>query len=125
MRITRVYTGDDGRSHFEDIEVAFSEKAMMGASTTRFPADNFGIREAASDIEMDFHNAPLRQFVITLGGRVEIECGDGEKRQFGPGEVFLADDATGQGHITRIVEAPRYSAVIPMSDDFDLDALRA
>ncbi len=125
MQIARVYTGDDGKSHFEDIEVAFSEAAMMGASTRRFPADTIGIREAASKVEMDFHNAPRRQFVITLSGRVEMECGDGTKRQFGPGDMFLADDATGQGHITRVVESPRYSVVVPMPDDFDLDALRA
>ena len=125
MRITRVYTGDDGESHFEDIEVAFPETAMMGASTRRFPADTIGIRETASEVEMDFHNAPRRQFVITLSGRVEMECGDGTKRQSGPGDMLLADDTTGQGHITRIVAAPRYSVVVPVPDDFDLDALRA
>ena len=125
MQIARVYTGDDGKSHFEEIAVAFTEAAMMGASTLRFPANTIGIREAAREVEMDFHNAPRRQFVITLSGRVEIESGDGTKRQFGPGDMFLADDTTGQGHITRIVETPRYSAVIPVPDDFDLDALRA
>ena len=125
MQIARVYTGDDGKSHFEEIEVAFSEAAMMGASTRRFPADTIGIREAASDVEVDFHNAPRRQFVITLSGGSEIECGDGSRRQLGAGDILLADDTTGQGHITREIAGRRRSIFVALPDDFDVDALRS
>ena len=125
MRISRVYTGDDGRSHFEEIEIAFPEDAGIGRRTPLLPADSLSMREAEDDREMDFHNAPRRQFVITVAGRAEMECGDGSKRQFGPGDVFFADDLTGQGHITRTIELPRRSVVVPVADDFDLDALRA
>jgi hypothetical protein len=45
-----------------------------------------------------------RQYVIiTLGGEVEIETGDGTVRRFGPGDVMLADDTSGRGHMTRVV----------------------
>ena len=37
----------------------------------------------------------------------------------------MADDLTGRGHITRTVELPRRSVVVPVPDDFDVDALRA
>ena len=125
MRITRVYTGDDGQSHFEDIAVAFPEEMGLGKRTPHFAADSISMREAAAESEMDFHNAPRRQFVITVAGRPEMECGDGSTRQLGAGDVLLADDLTGQGHITRTVELPRRSVVVPVPDDFDLDALRA
>ena len=49
----------------------------------------------------EWHNAPRRQYIITLSGSAEIVIGDGTVKAFGPGDVLLADDLTGQGHITR------------------------
>jgi hypothetical protein len=45
------------------------------------------------------HRAPQRRWVITLAGSVDIELGDGTRETFLPGDVFLAEDTTGQGHI--------------------------
>ena len=45
--------------------------------------------------------APRRQLVIILSGELEIETSDGNKRHFRPGDMFLADDTTGSGHISR------------------------
>jgi hypothetical protein len=124
MRIARIYTGDDGRSHFEDIEVRFTEGGAMRPRTAPLPALSATLSEGGTVPDMDFHVAPRRQFVITLSGRLEMECGDGTKRQFGPGDVFLADDRTGQGHISRTIEAPRSSVAVPLGEGSDLDALR-
>lgn len=45
----------------------------------------------------------------------EIETGDGTKKRFGPGDIMLADDLTGRGHITRAVgNKPRLYAQIPL-----------
>ena len=35
---------------------------------------------------------------------VDIEVGSGETRRFGPGTILLAEDLTGQGHISRSVD---------------------
>lgn len=51
----------------------------------------------------DWHMAPRRQYVINLSGLSEVEIGDGTKLRFGPGDIFLADDTTGRGHISRVV----------------------
>ena len=123
MEITRVYTGDDEQSHFETIEIALTE-SRYGALSELFEAEGVIFRETPVGGELDFHNAPRRQFVVTLSGVVEIECGDGAKCQLGAGEILLADDTTGQGHITRELEAPRRSLFIPLPDDFDVDRLR-
>ena len=40
---------------------------------------------------------------MNLDGAVEITVGSGEKRVLEAGEVFLAEDTTGQGHISRAV----------------------
>ena len=64
----------------------------------------------------DWHNAPRRQYVITLSGQVEFTIGDGTVKRLGPGDVLLAEDLTGRGHITRVVGSePRISTAIPLT----------
>ena len=124
MQITRIYTGDDGQSHFEDLEVAFALDVGHGVRTPLLDADHLSLHESTEHFEVEFHPAPRRQFVITVSGSAEIECGDGAKRTFGVGDVFFADDITGEGHIARTVEIPRRSIVVPVPADFDFDAIR-
>ena len=102
MHVTRIYTGDDNQSHFEDIEVELSPRGV-GQLSERIPATGLIFRETGGDYDLDFHNAPRRQYIVNLDGAVEITVGSGEKRVIGPGEVFLAEDTTGQGHISRAV----------------------
>ena len=67
--------------------------------------------------EMCIRDSPRRQYTITLSGAAEIEVGDGTKQQVGPGDVLLAEDLTGKGHITRVVgNEPRFYAVVPLND---------
>ena len=49
------------------------------------------------------------------GGRVELETGDGSKRVLGPGDVLLAEDTTGLGHISRALDPePRVSIFVAL-----------
>jgi hypothetical protein len=53
--------------------------------------------------------------VINLSAETEIEFGDGTKRRFGTGDILLADDTAGQGHISRLVGIqPRRFIMIPV-----------
>ena len=117
MGTFRLYTGSDGQSHFETIDLAKTPDWTKGLATTRisFRTDPVGHF-------IDWHPAPRRQFVITLAGLVEVECGDGTKRRFGAGDIMLADDTTGQGHITREIQAPRKSLFIPLPASLDTKA---
>ncbi len=125
MLVTRIYSGDDGQSHFEelDLPLAISD---AGAMSTAIPMDSIFVRdtsEAGPEV-WDYHVAPRRQFVIHLAGVAEIEVGDGTKRRFGPGDVLLADDRTGQGHISREAEGPRHQIFAALDDSVALDAWR-
>ena len=101
-KVTRLYTGPDGESHFEDIEIPLLEqKTGSGRRSEPIKATGITFSETAGDYYIDWHNAPRRQFLITLEGKNEIEVGDGTKRQFGPGDILLAEDTTGRGHISR------------------------
>ena len=115
MALARIYTGNDGKSHFEDLDPNFDP--TTGASTGLFPEASTGIsyRSQPAGTLIDFHPAPRRQWLITLSGVMEIEIGDGTKRRFGTGDAMLAEDTTGQGHISRVVgDEPRVTVIITM-----------
>jgi len=116
MRITRIYTGDDGESHFEDIDVPMIDRGQPIGSISRLEkATGILFRETGADYSYDFHTAPRRQYVINLDAGVEIEVGDGSKRRLGPGDIILAEDTTGRGHISRSVDdRPRRSIFITL-----------
>lgn len=118
MKITRIYTGDDGESHFEDVDVPLEDRGELGRISSPWRTRAAIFRETDGDYALDWHNAPRRQFVLHLEGRVEIEVGDGTKRQFGPGDVFLAEDLTGRGHISRSADGGRRRMVfVPLAED--------
>ncbi len=73
MKIVRVYTGDDGKSHLEDIELSYSPTEGSGNRTELEPETGILFRETGGDYNLDFHNAPRRQYVIKLSGAVEID----------------------------------------------------
>ena len=94
MQFYRMYTGEDGKSHFEELEQQQGAKSFdsrIDAKTLVFKNDD------NRDI-LGWHNAPRRQWCITLAGSVQIGIGDGTVKTFEPGDVFLAEDITGQGH---------------------------
>jgi hypothetical protein len=106
MKVTRVYAGADGESHFEEIEVDI-EKLQ--------PGDGIVFRHALPGDVNEWHVAPRRQYVINLSGQSEIEIGDGTKLRLGPGDIFLADDTTGRSHISGVIGTqPRLYVTIPL-----------
>ena len=116
MKIVRLYTGKDQQSHFEEIELTFGgERAILATDSQAASAVVF--RSAPPRTVVDWHPAPRRQYVITLSGQWDIECGDGSVRRFRPGDVMLAEDLTGQGHISRVVgNEPYVFMAVPLRD---------
>jgi hypothetical protein len=115
MKITRVYTGADEESHFEDLELPLRDLGRVGRMTSLQSATGIVFRENDGDYELDFHNAPRRQYVVNLSGSVELEAGDGTKHLLRPGDVLLAEDLTGRGHISRQVsEGLRHSIFVTL-----------
>ena len=104
MKITRIYSGTDGESHLEEIEVPLNDRGSIGRISQLEGATGVVFRETDGDYDYDFHNAPRRQYVINLDAAVEIQVGDGTRRVIGPGEILLAEDTTGRGHISRSVD---------------------
>ena len=113
--IVRIYTGDDGESHFEDINLEVAGEEGIAAYGLTLKPESMTFRTQQPGVDLDFHPAPRRQYIISLSGQVEVGLGSGEKRIFGAGDVMLADDTTGRGHTTRVVgDEPRVSIVVPV-----------
>ena len=115
MRVVRLYTGPDNKSHFEDIQIPLKDGGKVGFISELYKATGVVFRETAGDYNYDFHPAPRRQYVVNLEGEVEIEVGDGTRRILRTGDILLAEDTTGQGHISRAVAGkPRKSLFITL-----------
>ena len=101
FKVTRVFADENGESYFEDITIPLKENGEIGFLSELIPATGVIFREVLPTYDYDFHNAPHRQYIVLLDGRIEIETSLGEKREFGGGEILLMEDTTGKGHKTR------------------------
>jgi quercetin dioxygenase-like cupin family protein len=107
----RLYTGADGQSHIEPIDIEKKADWLKG-----LPATQISFRVWPKGEFLDWHPAPRRQFVVILSGQLEIGCGDGTKQVFGPGDARLVEDTTGKGHTTRVLGGePCLTATIPLA----------
>jgi len=114
--VTRLFTGPDGLTHAEDIEVKLTGGRVNEVSEMLKVAGAEIHRTPPGRVN-DWHNAPRRQYVITLSGRGEIEVAGGRKISLGPGHMELAEDLTGKGHITRVVGSEdRVTIQLPLAD---------
>jgi quercetin dioxygenase-like cupin family protein len=91
----KLYTGADNASHV--IEGTVTLKSETDVLTTQFA-------ESPAHSALDWHDAPKRQYVITLSGTLEFITRDGEKFTLRPGDVLVAADDTGTGHEWRLID---------------------
>ena len=91
--ITRIFTGQDGLAHAEDIELDLNARGatdMLKATGAEFsvrpPTAGANPRNtAATDPNAPgWHTGPARQFVITLSGNSEVEVSGGVHVAAGP-----------------------------------------
>lgn len=132
--ITRIFTGQDGLAHAEDIELDVNArgatdmfKATGAEFSVRPPTAGANSRNtAASDPSADgWHTGPARQFVITLSGNSEVEVSGGVHVVAGPGHINLIEDTTGKGHITRnFGPDDRIALTIPLADGVVIQGAR-
>ena len=115
MKYVRIFTGSDGQSHFEDLDFEFAPRGDATLTTPLQGATEVFFRRAAPGYVNGWHQAPIRQYVITIVGQWEVEVGDGSKRGFSAGDILLAEDVTGQGHKSKVLGSqPRVYAFVPL-----------
>ena len=115
--MTRLYTGADGKTKVEEFEIPLKGQGRGTELSTIVPVTGVQFRRTNQDYNLDWHPAPARQFVVTLSGESEVELEGGRKIRLGPGHILLAEDTTGQGHISRAVGSQeRLSLFIPLAE---------
>ena len=113
FNVTKVYTDENGDSRFGEVEISLNDSGDIGFLSDLIPVEGIVFREVLPAYDFDFHNAPHRQYIILLDGKIEIETSLGEKRTFCAGEILLMEDTHGKGHKTRnLIEQKRMSIFI-------------
>ena len=104
----RIYTGDDGLSHVEQVEL--NTQSVLEKVTGAV------VRVSQPGSFSDWHNAPSRRYIINLTGGGQLEVAEG-KVDLLPGTVEYIDDLTGKGHTTSNVgQEPRVSIHFEFED---------
>ena len=114
----RIYSGEDGQSHFEEIDPPMAPVQHSPPYIVQVQAaTGIAFHDYSKEPKFfDWHTAPQSLYVIVLSGQIEFAILDGTVRTLGPGDVLFEDDTTGQGHTTRVVSnEPWMFATIPLA----------
>jgi hypothetical protein len=98
IRCVRLWTGEDQNSHFEegniDLEAGKRDDLLSG----KLAVTTISFQETASGGAFAWHDAPIRQLVITLSGTLDFQTREREHFLLRPGDILLAEDTVGSGH---------------------------
>ena len=116
IMVTRIFTGPDGQTHSQEVDIKLTSRGATDLSDM-VNVKGLQFRRTSPNFFSDWHQAPRRQYVVTLSGRGEVELTGGRKIPLTPGHILLAEDTTGKGHISRGVGSDdRISLIIPLAE---------
>jgi hypothetical protein len=100
IRCVRLFSGDDGQSHIQlgTIMMSRSDEAGPSVRSELVSADQISFEETPATSSLEWHTAPHRQLVITIGGRLDFVTRDGETFRLDARTILLAEDTAGGGH---------------------------
>jgi quercetin dioxygenase-like cupin family protein len=108
IRLLHLTEDADGVSHFADVSVPLD----AGAFAPPAPPMPISATEAATGLLYLIlpagwggakHRSPRRQVAFCLSGRLRVQAGDGEVREFGAGAIWRMEDVRGSGHTTTVL----------------------
>ncbi|MBA7465636.1 hypothetical protein ES707_00806 [subsurface metagenome] len=105
IRCVRLWTGEDGNSHFEEGSIDLAPGARGDWLSSKAMAASVSFQETASGGAFAWHTAPVRQFVITLSGTLDFQTREGKHFMLHPGDILLAEDTVGSGHSWRLTDS--------------------
>lgn len=92
-----LFTDTDGCAKFREEEVPLGEGSPQAMLSALFPSGGFQLRHSPVGFRSQFHCSPYTQWVVILGGEMEIGLQDGTSRIFKPGQHFYSADLLPQG----------------------------
>jgi hypothetical protein len=126
MKVIRFHATAEGESRFQEIEVPINDQRpdQFGHTilqSVAWASPSIRFVELPVGLDQSWHHAPARQIVVVLSGTIEVGTSDNQKRRCTSGQAFIADDLTGKGHLTRVVDGPARLLFVQLPDIFDLD----
>lgn len=98
--LQRMYRGADDRSRFRPFDGLFGAHNRWSAVRPLIGLRFIGMADGTF---IDWHPEVINCLVVVLSGTLELEVGGdgGAVELFRPGDICLAEDRTGEGHIDR------------------------
>ncbi len=106
-KMYEIYTGDNNKSYFKEIIIKPSIQNPLGLYSQKFKVSGLVFREFQPNMSFNWHNAPEEQYIIYLEGNVLVQASGGETKIFKAGDILLAKDLNGDGHITKTLTCGR------------------
>jgi quercetin dioxygenase-like cupin family protein len=108
MRYTRLFSDEQGESHFDEVEIEFaSTDYVEGAAPLQLSpaleARQYSFMNAPAGWTSEWHPSSARNLFVVITGEWEVSASDGETRRFKTGDLLLVEDVTGKGHRSRVV----------------------
>ncbi len=123
IKYVRLFTGDDGQSHFEDGFIDLKESMPGVGLSVVMDHHSVQFAETAAGGTYDWHCAPRRQLVATLSGTVEFESRLGETKRIETGDLLMAEDTVGGGHRWKLIgEEPWRRLYVHLESDESADS---
>ena len=97
IRCVKLWTGVDGKSHFQEGFVELEPGVRGDALSTKLGISSASFHETDHDPRLGWHPDAARQFVISLSGTLQFETQDGAFT-LRPGDVLFTEDTSGAGH---------------------------
>ena len=103
MRCIRLWTDSEGISRFEEGGIVLKNGSPVNLLSEKFPTKSISFAETEAGQSLNWHNAPTKQFVITLRGTLDFWNKLDEHFVITPGDILLAEDVTGSGHSWKLI----------------------
>jgi quercetin dioxygenase-like cupin family protein len=121
MRCIHLWTDTQGISRFDEGRLALKDGSPVNHLSEKFPVKSISFAETKAGESLDWHDAPAKQFVITLRGTLDFWNKLNEHCVITPGDILLAEDVTGAGHSWKLIgDDPWRRAYVILESDGDL-----
>ena len=92
-----LFTAADGRAAFRQEPISLFEGLPQSMLSALMPSGGYQLRQSPVGFRSQFHCSPHAQWVVILGGQMEIGLQGGTSRLFKPGEHFYSADTLPEG----------------------------
>jgi len=92
-----LFTDTDGRARFRDEAIELTEGTPSSQLSPFMPGSGYQLRQSPVGFRSSFHCTGAPQWVLILGGQMEIGLQGGVSRIFKAGEHFYSADVLPEG----------------------------